>query len=96
MHFGNISFYWEVGTDQIRLAPAYDMLPMLYAPVQEQIVDWEFQPSPPNADAVEEWRRALPLAVKYWKEISLDKRISEGFKLIAKNNLEILKRSFNR
>jgi hypothetical protein len=95
MHFGNISFFWNVtSVDFIKLAPVYDMLPMLYAPIDGKIVKREFKPSPPNPDAVEEWSHALPLALKFWQSVSNDKRISVDFKKIAKNNYAVLSKSF--
>jgi serine/threonine protein kinase HipA of HipAB toxin-antitoxin module len=36
MHFGNVSFTWGFGPE-LPLAPAYDMLPMRWAPVREEL-----------------------------------------------------------
>ncbi len=83
-HFGNLSFFWELGEKKIRLAPIYDMLPMLYAPVEGQRVEREFGVEHPKPDAVEEWNQALPLACKYWERVSHDQRISEEFRETAK------------
>jgi hypothetical protein len=43
-HFGNISFFVEHG--RFRLAPVYDMLPMLFAPAESVVVDRRFHAGP--------------------------------------------------
>jgi len=87
-HFGNISFFWELGARAVQLAPVYDMLPMLYAPVEDQFTEREFTPPPPHAYAMGERRQAIPMAIEFWKRVAADERISENFRTIAKSNQE--------
>ncbi len=89
-HFGNISFFWEITKGKLSLAPAYDMLPMLYAPENGQIIGRSFQPSMAEAAALKEWKSAFSLAKEYWLRVSRDKRISAVFRNIAKTNQKIL------
>jgi hypothetical protein len=91
-HFGNLSFFWEIGNQKVKLAPSYDMLPMLYAPVEGQVFQREFKPEPAKIDAIEEWNRALSLAKKYWETVIADKRISKDFRNIAEKNSAELKK----
>ena len=47
MHFGNLAF-WLDDTLPFRVAPAYDMLPMLWAlGLQGEIAELTFSPAPP-------------------------------------------------
>jgi len=94
-HFGNLSFFFELGFPRLRLTPAYDMLPMLYAPSQIDAIERErlFVVEPPMAEAVDEWNEALPLAVNFWERVAKDKRVSPNFRGIAKKNAGLLKRA---
>ena len=90
-HFGNLSFFWDFGASRARLAPVYDMLPMLYAPVAgSQIVERELGAVPPRADRLEEWKRARPWAQLFWKEIAESSSFSAGFRKTAAQNANIL------
>lgn len=91
-HFGNITFFGELGAEQVKLAPSYDVLPMLYIPVDGQRVEREFRIASPKPDAIEEWRRALPIARTFWDRASNDTRISSDFREIATQNRNALDR----
>jgi len=82
MHFGNISFLTE-GYMSFRLAPAYDMLPMLYAPLQDEVPTREFAPPHPRPGHADQWLAALPVAQEFWQRLSRDHRASEEFRTIA-------------
>lgn len=86
-HYGNISLLLQ--DDDWALAPAYDMLPMLYAPVGGELVARNFaeRPLQPTAAALPEWPRALALARSFWAAAAADPRISAGFRQIAAENL---------
>ena len=87
MHFGNMSFFWSKVDDAINLdlAPAYDMLPMLYAPEKSEIVERMFKP-PRAAEAGAE----LELAQQFWKDLALRDDVSEAFSKIAAANAALL------
>lgn len=89
-HFGNITLFDEY-EGALRLAPAYDMLPMLFAPQSDQIVPRQFQPGPMRAAWLSVWDRALPLAEAYWERLSGDGRISEPFRKLCGQSLEALR-----
>jgi hypothetical protein len=86
-HYGNISLL--LADDDWILAPAYDMLPMLYAPVGGELVPRNFaeRPLQPTAATLPEWPRALALARSFWAAAASDARISTGFRQIAAENL---------
>ncbi|PQA75837.1 type II toxin-antitoxin system HipA family toxin YjjJ [Rhodoferax sp. TS-BS-61-7] len=86
-HYGNISLLLD--DDDWALAPAYDMLPMLYAPVGGELVPRNFadRPLQPTAATLPEWPQALALARSFWAAASADARISAGFRQIAAENL---------
>ncbi|HEY2929405.1 type II toxin-antitoxin system HipA family toxin YjjJ [Piscinibacter sp.] len=91
MHLGNLSFVPEDG--RLRLAPAYDMLPMAYAPLaggEVAPVRWSFElPLPAQASA---WRDACGVALKFWGEAAADRRISDEFRAVCRENLATLAR----
>lgn len=79
-HYGNISLLIE-GNDW-RLAPAYDMLPMVYAPTAGELVEREFNPAAMSApvQTLRQWADARLLAHQYWEAVAADDRISAGFR----------------
>jgi len=85
-HYGNISLLLQ--DDDWVLAPAYDMLPMLYAPVGGELVQRNFRARPlqPTAATLPEWPQAQALAARFWAAASADARISSGFRDIAAEN----------
>ena len=77
-HFGNVSLFDDyVGA--LRLAPTYDMLPMLFAPQDGHIVERAFMPPGPTAATLAAWPRARVLAEEYWRRLIDDGRLSEDF-----------------
>ena len=91
MHLGNLSFVPHDG--QLSLAPAYDMLPMTYAPLpggevppREPVFDL---PLPVEADA---WHAAATNAIAFWREAASDTRMSSRFRSIAAANARALER----
>lgn len=78
MHAGNLAFRL---TDALpfELTPAYDMLPMIWAPSpQGELVERSFEPRPPLPGSAEAWREMLGLARDYWQRVTADLRISES------------------
>jgi hypothetical protein len=82
-HFGNLALY-DHYSGKLKLAPVYDMLPMLFAPQNDQIVPREFTAPDPTAETLTAYPRARELAEQYWRRISTDRRISTEFRKIAK------------
>lgn len=85
MHPGNISFFCE-GEEILGLAPVYDMLPMLYAPQQNQLVFRTFDLVPPQFSELSVWRQALNAARDFWSEVQKHSEISEEFKVLTAEN----------
>ncbi len=87
MHFGNLSFYWDMheNSPRLNLAPVYDMLPMRYAPEKSEVVDREFiLPGEIGQTEPVEWAR------DFWSMLSDRMDVSDGFKKIAYQNASIM------
>jgi hypothetical protein len=69
----------------LRLAPAYDMLPMLWAPVPGQATPTPgFAPTPPLPGELAGWTEAAGWAEEFWARVSGDARVSAEFAAIAR------------
>ncbi len=88
MHTGNLSF---VPHGVLTLAPTYDMLPMLYAPLPGgEVPTRSFEPSLPLPPLRSAWTTACQAAVLFWTRGSKDVRISEDFRrMCALNSLRL-------
>lgn len=94
MHFGNLSFFFAPGNGAPTLAPLYDMLPMMYAPVgAAELPDLEFQPPLPGADTLDIWTSTAGAAEAYWQEVASHPLISQEFALRATRNAGSIARS---
>lgn len=83
-HHGNISLLLQ--NDQWQLAPAYDMLPMLYAPIHSEVPERQFAPPPPAGTQADVWPQARTLALRFWQAAAQDERISSSFRALARAN----------
>lgn len=92
MHFGNLAF-WLADTLPFQVAPAYDMLPMLWSPgLQGEIVARTFAPAPPLPAAREHWQEAMGWAAVFWERVAADPRLSAEFSDYANHAQLILRR----
>lgn len=82
MHLGNASFLTE-DRRTFRLAPSYDMLPMLFAPVRDEVPAREFTRPEPRPGQAEQWLSALEAAREYWRRLAEDERLSRDFRPLA-------------
>lgn len=100
MHLGNLSFeidHTHLKLPQFKLAPAYDMLPMMYAPLAGgEVVARTFVPVLPLPMVKDVWKEAAELAIKFWRVASEDSRISEGFRRICQDNTNIIEAVLQR
>ena len=88
MHTGNLSFRPQ---GLLALAPAYDMLPMLYAPLPGgELPTRTFQPPLPLPPQRSTWTTACAAATVFWTRASQDARISEGFRQACAVNAQRL------
>ena len=83
MHQANLSFYFQEPAI-IGLAPAYDMLPMLYAPQNEQLIERVFDPPSPSPQDAGAWEGACGAAAEFWEAVAADARVSPGFRSLAR------------
>jgi hypothetical protein len=82
MHDGNLAF-----RPGLQLTPAYDMLPMMYAPQRGvELPPREFTPTPPIPAEREAWSVARPAALAFWERAAADARISQDFRAICAAN----------
>jgi hypothetical protein len=88
MHFGNLSFHFSFGRP-LSLAPIYDMLPMIYAPlIADESPDREFEPPLPAASNLDIWRSIAELAEAYWRAVGSHELISKEFSAQAATNAQ--------
>lgn len=84
MHDGNLAFLSD-----LNLAPAYDMLPMMYAPLRGvELVERKFHPALPLPKERSTWIQAAEAALLFWRRVKSDQRISTAFRVIATTNSE--------
>lgn len=81
-HLGNLSFYCD-GERLLGLAPVYDMLPMLYAPQQNQLVARHFAPDPARAVELPVWDTTMTAARRFWTLVQEHPEISSAFKSLT-------------
>lgn len=82
MHFGNASFA-VTGAYELSLAPAYDMLPMFYAPVADEVPSRVFEIPAPLPGHSDRWREAELIAREFWERLAADARASKAFRATA-------------
>lgn len=84
MHFGNCTLYHDgPGTLEYTLAPAYDMLPMRFAPTAQGLREMVLPPVHPNADVLAVWDDAMRLAREFWQRVQDDGAVSRDFARVA-------------
>jgi HipA-like C-terminal domain len=85
MHFGNCALLHDgPGTLEYSLAPAYDMLPMRFAPTAHGLRAAELPPVHANADVLAVWGDATRLAREFWQRVQDDPAVSRDFQQIAR------------
>ncbi len=86
MHEGNLAF-----RPGLTLAPAYDMLPMMYAPGRGGEVPVKpYSPALPLPAESILWKLSASAAIQFWETCSEDGRISPDFRRICGDNSRIL------
>jgi hypothetical protein len=81
-HFGNVALF-DPFEGPFELAPSYDMLPMLFAPQEGQLVERRFEAPPPTAATLSVWPRAHELALDFWQRATDDARVSQDFRALC-------------
>jgi AraC-like DNA-binding protein len=84
MHTGNLSFRPHGPPATLTLAPTYDMLPMLYAPLAGgEVPVRHFEPPLPLPPRRATWMTACAAAIAFWLRAATDTRISEAFRRVC-------------
>ncbi|QSQ21267.1 type II toxin-antitoxin system HipA family toxin YjjJ [Pyxidicoccus parkwayensis] len=78
-HLGNVSCF-EESPGRFRLAPIYDMLPMVFAPDGAHLVERTFNPATPDANNLDVWGDAARHALAYWDTLVGCADLSEDFR----------------
>jgi len=83
-HFGNFCFFADEAR-RLVLTPTtvYDMLPMLFAPSDANLVERQFAPRPPTALNLHLWHEVANHALKYWSRLCEESSLSVGFRRIS-------------
>lgn len=81
-HFGNLSVRYE-GRWPAEVAPAYDMLPMLDAPVRGELPERVFAPLLPLMCGETIARDAAQAAALLWQRVAGDTRVSAAYRTCA-------------
>ena len=84
MHLGNLAFHVD---HTLRLAPAFDMLPMAYAPLAGgEVPPRDFTPPLPLPPQRATWLTACSAAIEFWRGAGNDSRVSELFRNTCRAN----------
>ncbi|MEY3895391.1 MAG: type toxin-antitoxin system HipA family toxin YjjJ [Verrucomicrobiota bacterium] len=91
MHFGNFALFLDDSLP-FRVTPAYDMLPMLWAPGgQGELIGRQFAPVLPLPAMTEPWREAAGWAENFWDRMAADPRLSPEFGLMAREGATVVR-----
>lgn len=82
-HPGNLAFL-AAPEGSLRLAPSYDMLPMILAPSAETLVTRRFEPAPPTGATIDVWPGAAAWARRFWSEVEAEPRLDEAVRAYAR------------
>jgi hypothetical protein len=89
-HFGNVTLF-DRYEGPLQLAPAYDMLPMLFAPQNDQLVERQYEPVRPTAATLSLWPHARALAQEYWELLTREPTLSDDFRELSARCLASLR-----
>ncbi|MEL6196041.1 MAG: HipA domain-containing protein [Myxococcota bacterium] len=82
MHLGNASVFLD-GRSVRNVTPAYDMLPMLWAPSRDTLPHPDFEPVPAALHERPHFPAMCDAALDFWNRVQRDARISPSFRDIA-------------
>ena len=93
MHLGNAGLMLTDGRP-LALAPAYDMLPMMFRPASTgEVIEREFTITLPTPEQQSDWSEAAAAALAFWDAVVASAEVSESFRVIAARAREMLSRS---
>jgi HipA-like C-terminal domain len=82
-HPGNLAFL-AAPDGSLRLAPSYDMLPMILAPSAETLVSRRFVPAPPTGSTIDVWPGAASWARRLWREVEAEPLLDDTVRRYAR------------
>jgi HipA-like C-terminal domain len=97
MHFGNLSFFVDdIAKPTLRLAPVYDMLPMMWRPSIHtgELGSDPVRPQPLPAGFAQEQAQARQWAVHYWNQAAALPSLSDSLRQACKVNAQRLQTNF--
>ena len=94
-HLGNLSFLVH-GDGSLRVAPAYDMLPMSLAPSADVLVARRLEPAPPTATTLDVWSDAAACAQRFWREVRAHDELDPEVRRFAAEALDAISRLAER
>lgn len=86
-HAGNVAFLVGPG-EAVRLAPAYDMVPMILAPSGDTLAARAFQPEAPTGKTLDVWPDAAAWAGRYWHDVAANDSLEPGLRAFARGALD--------
>lgn len=89
MHFGNISFTWSEGS-RLALSPGYDMLPMRWAPVREEMSQATLEPLAARPEWGPLFSTARDAAQSFWSTAAKLTELHPSLRKLARSNLAAL------
>lgn len=89
MHAANLSFFTD-GLQVIGLCPAYDMLPMAYAPQQGHLRQPPLTLPIPDPGDSPIWSDVCRAAADFWSAVASHPEVSEDFRRIAAANAVVV------
>jgi len=85
-HFGNLCFFADEGRHlALTPTPVYDMLPMVFAPIDATLVERQFTPRPPIALNMHLWREAAKYAINFWSRLCEEESLSSDMQRISQD-----------
>ncbi|MFO0335160.1 MAG: type II toxin-antitoxin system HipA family toxin YjjJ [Pseudomonadota bacterium] len=91
-HLGNLTLF-DRREGRFELAPVYDMLPMLFAPSDGDLVERPFKPQGARAESLSVWPRARELALGYWTRLVEEPRLTGAFRRRAAECRDLVART---
>jgi hypothetical protein len=89
-HFENLSLMLDDSGQVAKVAPAYDMLPMCYAPGSASGIDPLLDPVRPSIGRIGPepavWDVAARAALRFWSRASEEAGLSEAMRAVARLN----------
>jgi len=93
-HFENLSLMMDAKGRPSAVAPAYDLLPMRYAPQVAGIGDPELTPISPSVGTIGVtrvvWEAAYAAARRFWERAAAEELLTQPMRELAKTNLAVI------